>query len=243
MNIYIDIGNSRFKSARFEDGQLEPLETIPWRDEDVAERLDKVWKGLSPEKIVVCNVAGDRVMPQLHAWCEQRLGIVPHEVQSEARFGELRNGYLEPAKLGTDRWAAMIGAAAEHNGALCVIDSGTATTVDIIKADGEHCGGAILPGMYTMRQSLGKYTAALFAASGDIQPFSDNTASGIAGGTGYASAGGIDRLIDEAREQYGELTSVFTGGEASVVRPLLRNETVLDTMLVIKGVQRMAEHL
>lgn len=243
MKIFIDIGNSRFKSARFEDGKLSALETIPWRDADVEEQLDIVWKDLVPEQIVVCNVAGERVFPQLESWCEKNLDIMPVQIRSTASFRELRNGYREPEKLGADRWAAMIGARAEYEGALCVIDSGTATTVDIIREDGEHRGGAILPGIYTMRQSLGKYTAALFAATGDIKPFSNNTGSGIAGGTGYASVGAIDRLIDEARDTIGEITTIFTGGEASVVRPLLRNPTVLDSMLVIKGVQQIAEHL
>ncbi len=243
MKIYIDIGNSRFKSAVEKDGKLTALETVPWRDEDLSERLDEVWAELEPTQIVVCNVAGDRVLPSLQAWCERHLEIQPKEIKSAASFQTLRNSYREPEKLGTDRWAAMIGAMAQHSGALCVIDSGTATTVDLIKADGEHRGGAILPGMYTMRQSLGKYTAALFAASGEIKPFSSNTASGIAGGTGFAAAGAIDRLIDEAREAVGDLTAVFTGGEASVVRPMLRNPTVLDSMLVIKGVQEMARHM
>ena len=92
-----------------------------------------------------------------------------------------------------------------------------------------------------MRRALGKYTASLFTTSGDIEPFSSDTAAGIAGGTGYASAGAIDRLIDEGIARLGELTVVFTGGEAALVAPLLQHEVMVDELLVLSGVAALAE--
>lgn len=249
VNIYIDIGNSRFKSAIAENGKLSPFDPVPWHDVALGESLDRLWAGLKPERVVVCNVAGDKVVPDLQKWCKANLGFEAEVVATEAKFSgsaesgtavQLKNGYTEPGRLGTDRWAAMIGARAHYRGALCVIDSGTATTVDLIEAGGQHLGGAILPGVYTMRRSLGKYTAALFTASGDMSPFSTDTAAGIAGGTGYASAGAIDRLIDESHQRLDGVTTVFTGGEASVIQPILRNQAVVDEQLVIKGVAVMA---
>ena len=245
MNIYIDIGNSRFKSAASEKGELTPFVPVPWHDEVLSESLDKLWEGLQPERVVACNVAGDKVVPELQQWCRNNLGIDAEVVATAAEFSQssvtLNNGYEEPARLGTDRWAAMIGARAHYSGALCVIDSGTATTVDLINADGQHLGGAILPGVYTMRRSLGKYTAALFTASGEMKPFSTDTAAGIAGGTGYASAGAIDRLIDEAHQHLDNVTTVFTGGEASIIQPFLCNQAIVDELLVLKGVAVMAQ--
>lgn len=250
VNIYIDIGNSRFKSATAENGKLSPFAPVPWHDEALGTSLDKLWAGLKPERVVVCNVAGDKVVPDLQAWCSANLGYEAEVVATEAEFSGsaergaavyLKNGYAEPTRLGTDRWAAMIGARAHYEGALCVIDSGTATTVDLIDVEGRHLGGAILPGVYTMRRSLGRYTAALFTASGDMSPFSTDTAAGIAGGTGYASAGAIDRLIDESHQRLDDVTTVFTGGEASVIQPILRNKAIVDEQLVIKGVAVMAE--
>ena len=257
VNIYIDIGNSRFKSAVTENDKLLPFAPVPWHDEPLAVSLDNLWAGLKPERVVVCNVAGDKVLPDLQQWCSANLGFEAEVVATAAEFSGftanstqgskqqgaavyLKNGYTEPARLGTDRWAAMIGARAHYQGALCVIDSGTATTVDLIDAQGQHLGGAILPGVYTMRRSLGKYTAALFTASGDMSPFSTDTAAGIAGGTGYASAGAIDRLIDESLQRLDDVTTVFTGGEASVIQPILRNIAVVDEQLVLKGVAVMA---
>ena len=240
MRILVDIGNSRCKSAIEDKDGLHPLETFAWKDAFLHEVLDELWlKPMGkrrPTSVNVSNVAGDRLLPNMSAWCCTRLDIKPVAVASTAQFQGLKNGYKEPETFGVDRWAAIIGARSEHSGALCVIDSGTATTVDLVDAGGQHLGGAILPGIYTMRRSLGKYTSALFAADGDISPFSDNTAAGIAGGTGYASVGAIDRLVHEARERVSNMTVIITGGESAILEPLMIAKVIRDPLLVLKGV-------
>ena len=244
MRLLVDIGNSRMKSAVDHGGQLEPLTPFAWKGAFLHDTLSEHWlaalDGRHPDSVHVSNVAGDRLLPNLTAWCCEHFGIRPVAMRSTAHFGTLINGYAEPDTFGVDRWAAMIGARAHHDGALCVIDSGTATTVDLIDASGVHRGGAILPGIYTMRRSLGRYTAALFAADGEISPFSDNTAGGIAGGTGYASVGAIDRLVDEAREVVGDLTAIVTGGESMILQMMMNNEVVRDPLLVLRGVAEVA---
>ena len=246
MRLVVDIGNSRMKSAIDEGGgTLHPLETFAWRETFLDTALERVWlEALGnryPESIHVSNVAGDRLLPNLTAWCCSHWQTRPVPVRSEASFEGLVNGYEEPSTFGVDRWAAMIGARGTHRGALCVVDSGTATTVDVVHADGRHAGGAILPGIYTMRRSLGKYTAALFAADGAISPFSDNTASGIAGGTGYASVGAIERLVREAERLAGPLTTVVTGGESAILESLMERAVSRDPLLVLRGVSAIAD--
>ena len=240
MKILVDIGNSRCKAAIEDHDGLHMLDAFAWKDIFLHEVLDELWlKPLGnrlPSSVIVSNVAGDRLLPNLSAWCCARLGVEPIAIASDAEFDGLKNGYQDPSTFGVDRWAAMIGARAQYEGALCVIDSGTATTVDIIDADGQHRGGAILPGIYTMRRSLGKYTTALFAADGDIEPFSDTTAAGIAGGTGFASVGAMDRFILEARNLLGSVTTVVTGGESAILESMMVNEVVRDPSLVLKGV-------
>ena len=59
----------------------------------------------------------------------------------------LRNGYRDPAQLGVDRWLAMCAAWQQFPGSLCVVDAGTAVTIDVVAADGAHSGGLILPGV------------------------------------------------------------------------------------------------
>ena len=244
MRILVDIGNSRCKAVIEDDEGLHALEGFAWKEVFLHEVLDELWlKPLGnrlPSSVVVSNVAGDRLLPNLSAWCCARLGVRPISVASATEFEGLKNGYHEPHTFGVDRWAAMIGARSQFDGALCVIDSGTATTVDVIAADGQHHGGAILPGIYTMRRSLGKYTSALFAADGEITPFTDNTAAAIAGGTGFASVGAMDRFVLEAEKRLGPVTVVVTGGESSILEELMVNDVIRDPLLVLKGVSVMA---
>lgn len=247
MRILVDIGNSRCKSAIEDEEGLHPLRTFAWKDVFLNEVLDGVWLSAlgnkRPDSVHVSNVAGDRLLPNMSAWCCKNFGVKPVAVRSSAEFNGLRNAYPEPETFGVDRWAAMIGARSIYRGGLCVIDSGTATTVDLVDADGQHLGGAILPGIYTMRRSLGKYTSALFAADGDISPFSDNTASGIAGGTGFASVGAIERLVFEASQLVSPLTTVVTGGESSILESFMRSPVKRDPLLVLKGVSVMGGQL
>jgi len=244
MKLVVDIGNSRMKSAIDDDGELTPLKTFAWRESFLDSVLKRVWLealgNRQPTAIHVSNVAGDALLPNLEAWCCRQWQMRPVPLHSTGEYAGLRNGYAEPATFGVDRWAALIGARATHDGALCVVDSGTATTVDVVDADGQHLGGAILPGIYTMRRSLGRYTEALFAADGEIVPFSDNTASGIAGGTGYASVGAIDRLVREAGRAVGPLTTIVTGGESGILEDMMEAKVVRDPLLVLRGVSVVA---
>ena len=116
MRILVDIGNSRVKAAVDDGDALEPLGTFGWRDAFLHELLSEHWlaplNGRVPEGVHVSNVAGDRLLPNLAAWCCERFGVRPIGMRSTARFGALVNGYAEPGSFGVDRWAAMIGARA-----------------------------------------------------------------------------------------------------------------------------------
>lgn len=245
MRLLVDIGNSRVKSAIDDGEELRPLETFAWHGIFLHEVLARHWISVlehdSPSSVHVSNVAGDRLLPNLGAWCYKHWGIEPVALASTPEFQGLLNGYTDPEKLGVDRWAAMIGAREICEGALCVVDSGTATTIDVIDGAGQHIGGAILPGIYTMRRSLGKYTAALFAADCEITAFSDNTASGIAGGTGFASVGAVDRFVHEAEQRVGPITTVVTGGESAILEGLMRSPCKYDPYLVLRGIKAVAD--
>ena len=140
MRILVDIGNSRCKSAIEDEEGLHPLETFAWRDIFLHEVLDEVWLRVlgnrRPDSVHVSNVAGDQLLPNMAAWCCAKLDLQPIPIRSIGEFQGLKNAYREPSTFGVDRWAAMIGARSLYEGGLCVIDSGTATTVDLIDASG-----------------------------------------------------------------------------------------------------------
>jgi len=92
-----------------------------------------------------------------------------------------------------------------------------------------------------MRRSLGKYTAALFAADTEIGAFADNTASGIAGGTGFASVGAVDRFVREAELRVGPVTTILTGGESEILQSFMLSASRRDPLLVLRGIKAVAD--
>lgn len=66
-----------------------------------------------------------------------------------------------PEQVGADRLVNAVGAHAQHEGALIVVDSGTATTFDIVGADGGFEGGIISPGINLSMRALHDAAASL----------------------------------------------------------------------------------
>jgi type III pantothenate kinase len=219
MLLLVDAGNTRVKWAIARLGAA-PGDWIA--DGAVAhsgmDRLQAAWQGHGITSAVVSNVGGT-------AMHEGLLALLPKvPVEWFASTGEragLRNAYRNPGQLGTDRFAAAIGARTLEPGkALVVATCGTATTIDGISADGIFVGGMILPGLGLMAGSLSRGTAQLpeAAPSAALPPlFADNTHDAIVSGCIAAQAGAIERAVAFHRAD----TCILSGGAAAWVAPAL----------------------
>jgi len=157
----------------------------------------------------------------------------------------VRNRYRQPEQLGVDRWVALIGARGLTSSAACVVDCGTAVTVDALSAEGEFLGGAVFPGLRLLRDSLVRGTAGIPANEGDATDcLARSTADGVAAGTLFGLAGAVERLIDEYRRTLGATMRVFlTGGDAPALAARLRAAHTPVPDLVLKGLARIADTL
>ena len=165
----IDSGNSRLKWALRDGGR--------WLAQGT--RLDTV--GSRPTRVLACNVAGDAPRQSIESFAASH-GLPVEWLQSVAAQGGVTNGYEHPEQLGADRWAALIGARALHPGDCVVVMSGTATTIDVLAADGRFRGGLIMPGLRLMREALAGGTANLPVAAGSFAEQPRNTFDAIASG-------------------------------------------------------------
>ena len=140
----------------------------------------------------------------------------------------VRNGYEEYARLGLDRWLAMLGGFQLASGACLVLDFGTAATADFITADGEHLGGFICPGMPLMRNQLRTHTRKIryddVAAERALESLvpGRTTAQAVERGCTLMLRGFAQSQLELARSYWGGDFSVFlTGGDAELVADAL----------------------
>jgi type III pantothenate kinase len=229
----IDSGNTRIKWG--------VREGTAWLEQGAATLADIEAMSFSADRIVASNVGG--VPPRLTIDAlAVRLQLPIEWVRAQPEQCGVRNGYDRPDQLGADRWAALIGARALHRGDCLVVMCGTATTVDLLRADGRFEGGLILPGLDLMRESLASGTADLPPAAGSFAERPRNTLDAIASGAIQATVGAIERMarqLDPARDPL----CLISGGAAGGVSPRLTfaHRTVVN--LVLEGLAVIAADL
>lgn len=223
----IDMGNSRTKWRwQGETGAL-PSPQLP--------RLN----GL-PARVRVATVLRNR--EQLAEAIRDRFGVEAEFATVAARLGGVACGYRDPARLGVDRWLALLAAWQRAHAALVVIGAGTAATVDFVRDDGVHEGGYIAPGLVTMRRALNLHTADVrpsqpihAAANGAVRPGTD-TESAVAAGTVAMLSSFAQAAVAEFAERCASPPAVFvTGGDAPLLLDALGADCRHEPHLVLDG--------
>lgn len=244
--LLVDLGNSRLKWAEY-DGKLWRTGAVPLADEkNIAVLLDGAWGKITPpRRVILCSVSSPERLHGLEQWLHAHWAIAAHIARAQAQQLGVKNLYRRPEQLGADRWAALIGARGLTNSAACVVDAGTAVTVDALSASGEFLGGAIFPGLRLLRDSLARGTEAIAATEGNAADcVGRSTEDAVAAGTLHGLAGAVERLIDEHRHALGEPMAVFlTGGDAPALAAHLRVKAMPVPDLVLKGLARIADSL
>lgn len=248
MLLLVDAGNTRIKWALAHPGAAPG----DWAAHGAVlhaelERLQPAWAGQHVARAIVSNVAGPAMGAELTALLAALApGVQPEWFTARAELAGLRNRYRTPAQLGSDRFAAALGARAVAPGkALVVATCGTATTVDAVSAAGEFVGGMILPGLGLMLGSLARGTAQLPQVTPAVaQPatppvFADHTADAILSGCLAAQAGAIERACAALPAEL----CIVSGGAAASVAPLLSVPHWMLDNIVLVGLHAAAPAL
>jgi len=245
MNLVLDLGNSRCKWALANAGQeptgLAQRGALAY-GEDFAQVLENSFRVLPrPELVAAVCVAASGHLQTLAQWVQRRWGLELQRIDTRAVQLGVTNAYKNPTSLGADRWAALIAARARLPGAACVVDCGTALTIDALDQNGVYRGGVILPGLALMRVALLR-TQGVRDLVGDAgSALAQSTADGVAAGTLFGLAGAIDRILDEQAALLGTTPQILiTGGDAQPLLALLRHVVQYTPDLVLEGVARIA---
>lgn len=199
---------------------------------------DQTHKKLQIKRIIACSVTHPKARETITS------SLAPFNapldwLHSQALQCGVRNLYLEPEQLGVDRWAALIAAHHLHRGSALVVNAGTATTIDLLDAEGVFQGGLILPGLNMMRQALAQNTAQLPLVAGDFQSRPRNTRDAIISGCLQATVGAIERMFVQLPATANPMC-LISGGAASAIAPYLTMHLRQIDNLVLEGLAQIA---
>ncbi|MGL4667220.1 MAG: type III pantothenate kinase [Saezia sp.] len=249
----IDIGNTRLKWALYSStslGQAPLLQGTVFL-EHLEHLSEQQWANLpEPTHIIGSCVAA----PSAQAIVDEQLAeqwehLSPLWIKVKQRQCGVTNGYDHPARLGVDRWVALIGARKrllqkQQNFPAIVVMIGTAVTVDAMDCNGDFLGGLIMPGHGMMLNALQKGTAGLHVPTGEVVPFPTNTSDALSTGGTYAIVGAIERMTVNLEKHTRQEPKIFlTGGAAWKVANCMTKPSELIESLIFDGILSVADYL
>ena len=246
MLLAIDAGNTNTLFA-IHDGREWVVE---WRiATDSTRTADEyaVWfyqllemQGLRFSDITDCVIS--TVVPQalfnFRNLVRRRLNTEPLIIGEDGVEIGVRIGLPNPDQVGADRLVNALGALRHHPGNLIIVDSGTATTFDIVSEDGVFEGGIISPGINLSVRALHEAAARLprieIRNPGPV--VGTDTVSAMQSGIFWGYVSLIDGLIQRIRnEDDRSFTAIGTGGVVSLFEGASDCIDVFDPRLTING--------
>lgn len=255
MLLAVEVGNSNTLFGLYEPSEATPRAS--WRLSTERERMPDEWFGLlgalfAAEALALDQVDGmilSSVVPSVTGWlsamARQRLGVEPVVVSPALDLG-IRLLVDEPRQVGADRLADVIAAFARFGGPTIVIDLGTATTFDVVSAEGDYLGGAIAAGVTTSLRALSANAAQLFAVELELpeRAVGKSTAEHLRSGIVLGHLAMLEGMVGRIRRELGtDATTVLTGGLAPLfagASPLLEHH---DPELTLAGLRLIWERV
>jgi type III pantothenate kinase len=241
MNLLIDMGNTRLKWAVAGNGHFNVGQPL-LNGQINRQELIVHWKKIARPHLIAISCVGKIQLlalvqsVALELWFDINIIVA----KSEALAFGVTNAYPQPGLLGVDRWLSLISAWQTYQRPACIVDCGTAITVDMIDAEGRHQGGLISPGLMLMQKSLAYGTEALSVCKTNepITALSNHTQGAIYNGTLMAAIG----LIEHVMASYPNPTQlILTGGDAGLIAGQLGIPYIVDADLVLRGLQYLLE--
>lgn len=240
MTLLIDMGNTRIKWAGLSSNELLVHPPIT-HNRQIKQLADRHFSRLEvPSKLVVASGLDAVLEQELVSWVTQHWSCPLEFLRTPKQALGVTNAYSEPRDLGIDRWLNLLACHHLLEGAACIVDCGTAVTVDAIDENGHHLGGCILPGLAMMRESLnqaGQIDLSDYEAS-MLSSVNASTKEGVVCGTLYAVSKAIDAILDDmSKLLQNSVTCVITGGDAEHVLPYLGSKPSYERDWSLKGMQ------
>jgi len=237
-SICIDAGNTFFKIALMEEGEVQSLASFPLTD--VHGLLQHLKSLPQADACILSSVVS--ILPR----------IVDVFRQKSAYFIELthetplpiRNLYQTPETLGKDRLAAVVGAYCLFPGKdILVFDAGTALTIDFIDRNGNYRGGNISPGLNMRFRALYDDTQKLFlqTQTDDFDLIGNTTASAIISGVQNGIIFEINNYVHHFVNKFPTLVKILTGGDINFFENKLESHIFAIPNLIFIGLEKIVK--
>lgn len=253
MRLFLDLGNTRLKWALEERVDAESFcqtGSVDCKEDGWIESV-YIKKSESIQSVWASSVASDKVVSVIEQWVEREFNLIVNWLDVTHECCGVRNVYQVLSQLGVDRWAAILGAksylnkSGQSNCSAIVVDAGTAVTIDVLAGDSTFEGGAILPGLNMMHDSLVGRTAGIRSSlGGDISVLGKNTQQCVNSGVHYALFGAVERVIAEIsvdlKKNGSDVLLLLTGGDAELIERNSSLEFIVLPGLVLTGLKYVA---
>lgn len=225
----LDFGNTRLKTAVFENDQLKEIILL----NEPVEELKQLISKYKPAHSILSSVINHS--PEVERILQENTKF--HRLSNKSDL-PLTIPVGKPETMGADRLA--IAAAAvflfpkKNN---LAIGLGSCITFNFINQQNEFLGGSISPGMEMRFKSMNHFTARLPLVEADwnVPLVGYDTKTNLQSGVVLGMSKEIDGIIDTYAERYGNFNVLLTGGDIRIFEPHLKNKIFADPDLIFKG--------
>jgi type III pantothenate kinase len=255
MLLAIDAGNTNLVFALVDKGQIKArwrIATDPRRTADqysvwLHQLLELEGRSRADVDAVIIGTVVPRALHNLEVLATKYFGVKPLIAGQGRAEWPLKLDVDEPHNVGADRALNAIAAHAKHKGDLIVIDFGTATTFDVVSADGAYKGGIIAPGINLSLDALVNAAAklpriAIEAPAGNMSVIGRTTESQMQIGIYWGYVAMIEGLVERMKGELGHPAKVIaTGGLADLFDKQTKVFDAIEPDLTIQGLSLLHE--
>jgi type III pantothenate kinase len=233
-NLVIDIGNSRIKSAVFEEDLLV--------EEHVFQSLEQAIDFWRSSNFTSCLVSSIRFSEEeLKSKLPFHFSFLTHQTPVP-----VKNGYSTPETLGLDRIAAAVGGwQLSGRKPVLVIDLGTCITYELVDDQETYLGGAISPGLTMRAMAMAHFTAKLPEISLSSFPqasWGNSTSSCMEVGVWLGVRFEMEGFISAYRQKFPEISIYICGGDSQSFESLVKDHIFVVPNLVLHGLNCILNH-
>lgn len=238
MNLIIDVGNTRIKTAVFENGKMIHNESLIY-ESFVSEAINII-KKFNCTNAIISSVGA--INKSQIAKLQAEINLIELNYTTKVPF---LNKYSTPKTLGVDRIALVSAAISKYpKRNVLIIDAGTCITYDFVNKDGNYYGGAISPGLQMRYKALHGFTEnlPLLELSEKCELVGNSTETSMHSGVINGVINEIDGIVKQYRKKNTDLTVVLTGGDVNFLANRLKNGIFANPDFLLVGLNKILTH-